>query len=69
VPYNQIRALPRRAFDHCRHAANWCTISHSKKVENLRYAVSLFVAHFKCCRVHSAFGRTSAQVAGLTDLG
>lgn len=44
-----------------------CTIGYSKKLENLRYAVSLFVAHFNFCRVHSAFGLTPAHTAGITD--
>jgi IS1 family transposase len=44
-----------------------CTIGYSKKAKNLRYAMSLFVAHFNFCRVHSAFGLTPAHTAGLTD--
>ena len=43
------------------------TLGYSKKLENLRYAVALFVAHFNFCRVHSAHGRTPAQAANLTD--
>jgi hypothetical protein len=37
------------------------------KLENLRHAVALFIAHFNFCRVHSAHGQTPAQAAGLTD--
>lgn len=44
-----------------------CTLGYSKKLENLRHAVALFVAHFNFCRVHSAHGMTPARAAGLTD--
>jgi hypothetical protein len=43
------------------------TLGFSKKLENLRHAVALFVAHFNFCRVHSAHGKTPANDAGLTD--
>jgi IS1 family transposase len=43
------------------------TICYSKKLENLRHAVALFVAHFNFCRVHSAHNKTPAQESGLTD--
>jgi hypothetical protein len=43
------------------------TLGYSKTLENLRYAVALFVAHFDFCRVHSALGMIPAQAAGLTD--
>jgi transposase-like protein/IS1 family transposase len=43
------------------------TLGYSKKLENLRHAVALFIAHFNFCRVHSAHGQTPAQAAGLTD--
>ena len=43
-----------------------CTLGYSKKAENLRHAVALFVAHFNFCRIHSAHGITPAQSAGLT---
>ncbi|HEY1662327.1 MAG TPA: hypothetical protein VGI03_07905 [Verrucomicrobiae bacterium] len=43
------------------------TINFSKKTENHRHAVALFVAHFNFCRVHSAIGMTPAMAAGLTD--
>jgi transposase-like protein len=44
-----------------------CTIGYSKKLENLRHAVAMFVCHFNFCRKHSAHGQTPAQAAGLTD--
>jgi IS1 family transposase len=43
------------------------TLGYSKKLENLRHAVALFIAHFNFCRVHSAHKQTPAQAAGLTD--
>lgn len=44
-----------------------CTIGYSKKLDNLRHAVAMFVCHFNFCRIHSAHGKTPAQAAGLTD--
>jgi IS1 family transposase len=44
-----------------------CTLGHSKKLENHKLAVALFVAHFNFCRVHSAHGQTPAMAAKLTD--
>lgn len=44
-----------------------CTIGYSKKLENLRYAVAMFICHFNFCRKHSAHGKTPAQAAGLTE--
>ena len=44
-----------------------CTLGYSKKLENLRFAVWLFVWHFNFCRKHSAHGKTPAMAAGLTD--
>ena len=43
------------------------TLGYSKKLENHRHAVALFIAHFNFCRIHSAHGRTPAQAANLTD--
>jgi len=43
------------------------TLGYSKKLQNLKYAVALFVAHFNFCRVHSAHKQTPAMAAGLTD--
>ena len=44
-----------------------CTIGYSKKLENMKFAVSLFVWHFNFCRVHSAHGMTPARAAGLVS--
>jgi IS1 family transposase len=45
-----------------------CTINFSKKLENHRHAVALFVATFNFCKIHKSLGgRTPAQAAGLTD--
>ena len=45
-----------------------CTINFSKKVENHRHAVAIFVAVFNFCRVHKSLnGQTPAMAAGLTD--
>jgi len=41
-------------------------IGYSKKLENLRHAVALFVWHFNFVRKHSAHGKTPAEAAGLT---
>jgi IS1 family transposase len=43
------------------------TLGYSKKLDNLKFAVALFVWHFNFCRVHSAHGQTPAQAAGLTE--
>jgi IS1 family transposase len=44
-----------------------CTLGYSKKLENLKHAVALFVWHFNFVRKHSAHGMTPAQAAGLAD--
>lgn len=45
-----------------------CTINFSKKTENHRHAVAIFVATFNFCRVHKSLaGKTPATAAGLTD--
>ncbi|HLX95146.1 MAG TPA: hypothetical protein VKU37_05325 [Verrucomicrobiae bacterium] len=44
-----------------------CTLGYSKKLENLRHSIALFVWHYNFCRVHSSLGKTPAQAAGLTD--
>jgi hypothetical protein len=41
--------------------------AYSKKLENLRHAMAIFIAHFNLCRIHSAHGKTPAQAAHLTD--
>jgi hypothetical protein len=43
------------------------TLGYSKKLENLRHAVAIFIAHFNLIRNHSAHDRTPAMAAGLTD--
>jgi IS1 family transposase len=43
------------------------TLGYSKKLQNLRWAVALFVAHFNFCRVHGTLKMTPAQAAGLAD--
>ena len=44
-----------------------CTLGYSKKLDNLRHAVALFVWHFDFARRHSAHGVTPAMAAGLAD--
>ncbi len=43
------------------------TLGYSKKLENLKHAVALFIAHFNFCRVHSAHKQTPAMAAELTN--
>jgi transposase-like protein len=43
------------------------TLGYSKKLENLRHSVAIFVAHFNFVRKHSTHGQTPAQAARLTD--
>jgi hypothetical protein len=43
------------------------TSGFSKKLENLKYSVALFIAHFNFCRVHSAHKQTPAMAAELTN--
>jgi IS1 family transposase len=43
------------------------TLGFSKKLDNLKYAVALFVWHFNYCRVHGTLKQTPAMAAGLTD--
>jgi transposase-like protein/IS1 family transposase len=43
------------------------TLGYSKKLQNLRWAVALFIAHFNFCRVHSTIKTTPAQGAGIAD--
>jgi IS1 family transposase len=45
-----------------------CTLGYSKTLDNLRYAVALFIAHFNFCRIHGSLDKqTPAQAEGLTD--
>jgi hypothetical protein len=43
------------------------TNAFSKKIENHRAVVSLYVAHYNFCRVHEAIKTTPAMALGLTD--
>ena len=45
-----------------------CTIGYSKKLENMKHAVDLFIWHFNFCRVHSAHGRTPTQTCVLFSM-
>ncbi len=42
------------------------TNAHSRKLENLKHAVSLYMAWYNFCRVHSTLRVTPAMEAGLT---
>ena len=42
-----------------------CTLGYSKKLDNLRHAVALFVWHFNFVRKHGAHGFTPAFAAGV----
>jgi IS1 family transposase len=44
-----------------------CTLGYSKKLDNLKSAVALFVWHFNFVRKHSAHGQTPAQEARLVQ--
>ena len=43
------------------------TLGYSKKLENMKHSVALFIAHFNYCRVHSAHQQTPAMSAELTN--
>jgi hypothetical protein len=43
------------------------TLGYSKKLENLKHSVALFIAHYNFCRVHSAHKQTPAMAAELTN--
>ncbi len=43
------------------------TSGFSKKLDNLKYSVALFIAHFNFCRVHSAHKQIPAMAAELTN--
>jgi hypothetical protein len=40
---------------------------HSKKIENHKHMVAIFMAHYNVCRKHSTIKTTPAIAAGLTD--
>jgi hypothetical protein len=44
-----------------------CAIGYSKKLENLKHAVNLFVWYFNFVRLHWAQGKTPAQASGLVS--
>jgi len=43
------------------------TNAHSRKLENLKHAVTLYMAWYNCCRMHSTLRVTPAMEAGITD--
>jgi hypothetical protein len=43
------------------------THGFSKKLENLKYSMALFIAHCNFCRVHSAHRQTPAMSAEITN--
>ncbi len=43
------------------------SLGYSKKLQNLKAAVTLFVAYYDMCRVHQSLRVTPAMQAGLTD--
>jgi hypothetical protein len=43
------------------------SLGYSKKIEYLRAATALFIAHFNFCRKHSTLNTTPARWAKLTD--
>ncbi|PYV72897.1 MAG: IS1 family transposase [Acidobacteria bacterium] len=43
------------------------TNAHSRKLENLQHAVTLYMAWYNFCRVHATLRVTPAMEAGLTD--
>jgi hypothetical protein len=43
------------------------TLGDSKKLENLRYSVALFVCYWNFCWKHTTTGQTLAQAGKLTD--
>jgi hypothetical protein len=43
------------------------TNAFSKKIDNMRAAVTLYIAFYNFCRVHQTLKATPAQAAGLTD--
>jgi hypothetical protein len=46
---------------------NHLTNAFSKKLDNLKAAVTLYVAFYNFCRVHQTLRVTPAMEAGLTD--
>jgi IS1 family transposase len=46
---------------------NRLTIGYSKKLDNHKHALALFMWYFNFAKKHGAHGKTPAEVAGLTD--
>ena len=46
---------------------NRLTLGYSKKLDNHKYAIALFVWYFNFVRKHGTHGKTPAEIAGLTD--
>jgi hypothetical protein len=46
---------------------NRLTIGYSKKLDNHKHAIALFVWYFNFVKKHGAHGKTPAEVAGLTN--
>ena len=44
-----------------------CGLGYSKKLENLRHSVALFVCYWNFCWKHTTTKQTPAQASGLTD--
>lgn len=43
------------------------TNAFSKKLENMRAAANLFVAHYNFCRIHGSLGMTPAMAHGIVS--
>ena len=43
------------------------TNAHSKKVENHRHALALYLMYYNFARIHSTLRMTPAMAAGVTD--
>ena len=43
------------------------TLAFSRKLDNLKAAVTLYFAHYNFCRVHRSLRVTPAMEAGITD--
>ena len=43
------------------------SLGFSKKLDNLKAAVALHVAHYNFCRIHGSLGMTPAMAAGVVN--
>jgi IS1 family transposase len=43
------------------------TMGFSKKLDNLKHAMALFIAHYNFCRVHGSIKKTPAMAHGITN--